>query len=172
MKGKKSKKEEEEQPDVCAVCRGSHWQGEEFEQLRCQLCDSTVHKNCYFPDFKEKDRSRFKCDPCRKRGSKGREKEILKYPCSHCGQSEGVLKDVGLGEWMHVLCALTSPRVVLQSYTTLSFAAEGAASKHINKQRKCTYCKNDKGEGLPCCIEGCRVYIHLTCVVDYAGVAT
>ena len=33
-------------------------------------------------------------------------------------------------------------------------------------------CKADKSEGLKCCIEDCKCYFHLTCVVEYGGMAT
>ena len=55
-----------------------------------------MHKNCYFPDIKEKDKGKFKCDSCKKRTNKGREREShVKYCCSVCGL-EGMLKDVGV----------------------------------------------------------------------------
>ena len=92
MKGRKARKEEQETPDVCGVCRGSHWSGDDFEQLRCSNCDQVVHKNCYAPDFKDRDKVRFKCDPCRKKGPKGRE---TRHTCSLCLHTEGILKEVG-----------------------------------------------------------------------------
>ena len=150
MKGKKNRKEEE-LPDVCAVCRGTHWQGEDFDSLKCQTCDQVVHKNCYFPDHKDKDKAKFRCDPCKKRSGKGRERES-RYLCSLCGQGEGMLKDVSNQEWMHVLCALTSPRTHLASYSSLNFAVEGSGPKHMNKQKKCSYCKTDRSEAIQCCI--------------------
>jgi len=74
MKGKKSKKEEEI-PDVCTVCKGSNWNTELYEQLRCINCELVCHKYCYAPDFKEKNKNSFRCDPCKKRHSKGKDKK-------------------------------------------------------------------------------------------------
>jgi hypothetical protein len=87
-----------------------------------------------------------------------------------------MMKDVGSNEWMHVLCALTSPRTNLESYLNLSFAV-GPPGKTVNKMKKCGYCmagdrKDVKGEGLPCYIKDCKEYLHLTCVVDFAGTQT
>ena len=83
-----------------------------------------------------------------------------------------MLKDVSMGgasEWMHVLCALTSPRVAVNSYQSLNFVVNSSPSKHINKQKKCMNCQTEKSEGLQCCIKDCKVYIHLSCVIDYYG---
>lgn len=74
MKGKKNKKEEE-LPDVCAVCRGNTWDNELYEQLKCIGCEVTCHKNCYAPEHKDRHKNGFRCDPCKKRHSKGRDKK-------------------------------------------------------------------------------------------------
>ena len=73
---------------------------------------------------------------------------------------------------MHVLCALTSPRVHINSYSSLTFSVDGPTPKHFNRQKKCTYCNSEKSEGIQCCVENCKVFIHLSCVFDYIGVVT
>ena len=169
MKGKKSKKEEEI-PQVCEVCRTTLWEGEDFELIKCQACSLVVHKNCYSPELK--DKAKFKCDPCKRRKG-GRTEGLKGNICSHCCKGEGALKDVGGQEWMHVLCALTSSRTSQQSYLALNFSVEGAPpARAINKTKKCAYCQLDRNEGLQCLIKGCKSFIHLTCVVDYAGVGS
>ena len=70
---------------------------------------------------------------------------------------------------MHVLCALTSPRVHIASYTSLIFSIEVPQSK-INKAYKCQFCKSEKSEGIRCCIKDCKHYSHLSCVVDHTGI--
>lgn len=172
MKGRKTKKEEEA-PDVCSVCRGNNWNSELYEQLRCASCESVCHKYCYSPDFKDKSKSSFRCDPCKKRHSKGKdrkeEKALPKHVCSHCESQYGMFKDIGGQEWMHVLCALTSPRVHLASYTSLTFSLTGPQTK-VNKAFRCRFCNSDKSEGLRCCIKDCKTYSHLSCVVDRSGI--
>ena len=73
---------------------------------------------------------------------------------------------------MHVLCALTSPRVQLTSYSSLKFSVESPPPKHTNRLKKCSYCNVEKSEGIQCCVENCKVFIHLSCVFDYAGLIT
>lgn len=74
-----------------------------------------------------------------------------------------MMKDVGQ-DWCHVLCALTSNKITLQSYLTLNFAISGPQNKP-SKYTKCIYCHSDKTAGLACRIDKCKTYIHLGCVV-------
>ena len=99
MKGKKPKKEEkkeEETPEVCAVCRSNNWNSDLYEQLKCVSCDVVCHKYCYAPDFKDKNKNNFRCDPCKKRYSKSKdrkeEKSAPKHVCSHCESPSGIFK--------------------------------------------------------------------------------
>lgn len=110
------------------------------------VCGLVCHKNCYAPDFKDKNKNNFKCDVCKKKHSKSKDRKESRESliCCHCNSDSGFLKDVGGQEWMHVLCALTSPRVHISSYSSLTFAPEAPPSR-INKARKCLRCKSDKG---------------------------
>lgn len=51
---------------------------------------------------------------------------------------------------MHVLCALSSSRTRLASYSSLAFIVEGNQSKKIKIAMRCIECKNDRCAGLPC----------------------
>lgn len=75
---------------------------------------------------------------------------------------------------MHMLCALTSPRVKLNSYKTLTFAAAPLPLKKpkISNSKKCMNCNSTSNEGLHCWKKECKNYIHMDCVLSYLTVET
>lgn len=111
----------------------------------CRDCKKTVHRYCYAPDTKEKNK--FRCDECKKKGSQKKTES-----CSLCGKSNGILKDVGMGEWMHILCALTSARTKFSSYKSLNFSVQSANNRKIKVpgNKRCRYCNFNHNEGLHC----------------------
>jgi len=52
---------------------------------------------------------------------------------------------------MHILCALTCPRIRITAYKSLTFALTGSIShKKIVNTKKCNNCPHQKSEGLHC----------------------
>jgi hypothetical protein len=159
MKGK-DRRERKEKELPCQVCFLNHYDEDTYERHACTSCDRPVHRNCYVPDLKGK----FKCDECKYTKTK----DATRFSCAVCGndREKGLLKNVGNDEWMHVYCALSSPRVKLNSYKTLVFLADTQRSrKGGNKTRRCTSCKSEKA-GLPCTFPECANFSHLPCVLS------
>jgi hypothetical protein len=88
------KKNKKEVHNPCEVCKINLYDNEDLEKLVCRECQITVHRYCYAPDVKEKQK--FKCDDCKKR-TQHKNNHPHTIHCSYCGKTNGILKEVGNG---------------------------------------------------------------------------
>lgn len=63
----------------CQVCFSSLFKGDYMEMIECNGCQRSVHRYCYSPD--NKDKNKFKCDECK---FKAKNKDY-RLECSICG---------------------------------------------------------------------------------------
>lgn len=68
--------------------------------------------------------------------------------------------------WAHVFCALSSPKIKVQSYKSLEFRFM-KDYKDENEQRRCYVCKNKSNDAFKCWDPTCNNYLHVGCILGY-----
>ncbi|KAJ3286887.1 Bromodomain-containing protein 1 [Rhizoclosmatium sp. JEL0117] len=158
---------EDDSDTLCAVCNiGVSTDSNQI--LFCEgnpSCNLTVHQTCYgIPHVPE---SKWLCRVCIDRGSLGSEEPR----CVLCPGKSGALKKSTDGEWVHVLCAIWIPEVLITNRVLM----DGIDVRGIPKARislRCFVCGNagrDSSEAkmacIQCCVDNCFTSYHVSCAV-------
>lgn len=147
---------------VCDVCEkvflvDPNSTSDENNVLQCIQCNIKVHQLCYGVEIFS---SSWLCDFC-KINENTQEKK-----CELCPITGGVLKATTSEKWVHVICALFTPNVVIKDITTMSPIDLSNISKRCFKL-SCYICeekgKNELGACVKCFVTKCKRYLHVSC---------
>lgn len=153
--GKKRKAKEEKAEkrqkleNICEICTGMD------DLMCCKSCNLYVHASCY-GTLKTTD---FECDFCINKQTK----QCISDPtCVLCKSTKlKALKRTAQFNWVHVLCALWTPK--------LEFSRDFVVSNFLNVEfdKKCSFCKIDSGFAAPCMQQDCQKHFHVSCALHH-----
>ncbi|XP_021951254.1 uncharacterized protein LOC110848362 isoform X3 [Folsomia candida] len=150
---------------ICSACLGKA-SDEMNEIVECDSCGITVHEACYgVSDISSLSSGTgsscstepWFCDACRCRTR-------ANISCELCPMQGGLYKETTAGRWVHLVCALYTPGVIitdtgLPSLFEIPYAKWGA--------HPCSLCDDSRfarcGICIPCDAGMCKTYLHATC---------
>lgn len=148
---------------VCDVCENvfvldMNSTSEENSILECLQCKINVHQLCYGV---EKYSASWLCDFC----DLNNENQIKK--CELCPSTMGALKPTTTDKWVHVVCALFTPWVIINNPTTMQPVNIQKIPKKSFGQ-KCYICERKGlydvvGACINCSAARCKRNLHVKC---------
>ena len=126
--------------------------------LTCIRCKSSVHLRCYGEaNFLDDIHTQFTCDRCK-------EPFISGQICNICMNSNGYLKFLDSGKWVHPICALCSEDSEIDDYGRMSYSIIGYGTSFPSySTQQCVVCSSNRGRLIKCCHQHCNRAVHPHC---------
>jgi hypothetical protein len=139
----------------CAVC-DDKWETGTTEI--CAGCNVAVHQTCYGGIQRDK-LGRWFCHRCLNQ-AKGEIK------CAFCSKSDGVLKPLDAGGFVHCKCAIYIPELSFSRTLTLEPVRGNIAVPDTRFKLRCCLCKEAGGACIECSSSRCTLSFHVMCAWD------
>lgn len=148
----------EENDNPCVICNSPDF-NDSNSIVFCDGCDISVHQDCYgVPNIPEGFWFCKKCEAIRESG------DYLKIQCELCPFTSGAFKRSTNNKWVHMVCALYTPRVKVPSETGLLEPIQNLDKVESSRYAlKCYVCNEKVGSCIQCCTRGCFKAFHPTC---------
>jgi hypothetical protein len=176
------KQMEQDMDAVCEICTDGEVTPDN-QILFCEACNVAVHQVCYgIETVPEGD---YYCLPCRRLGrnktsgaSKGDRLRLAGAPlpisCELCPLKQGAFVQTDVkpkegdnnffGKWIHVLCAKWQGLSFVNSRKTDLIEDVTELKVHFRQHKlACCLCRGERGAVNNCRIEGCDLWMHVTC---------
>lgn len=148
----------EENDNPCVICNSPDF-NDSNSIVFCDGCDISVHQDCYgVPNIPEGFWFCKKCEAIREHG------DHLNIHCELCPFTSGAFKRSTNNKWVHMVCALYTPRVRVPSETGLLEPIQNLDKVEPSRYAlKCYVCNEKGGACIQCCTRGCFKAFHPTC---------
>ncbi|KAI9912238.1 hypothetical protein PsorP6_009598 [Peronosclerospora sorghi] len=148
----------------CTICEGL-WSCGRVIFCGNDACPVRVHEECFGVVIREQDDGPWRCPSC-----------LLgkQLACAICMQYGGPVKPLAMSDlsssdeqkWVHVLCALAIPELVMRDVPTMEPIYGFEEIENGRFRYLCAICRKRGGASVICEAENCNVGVHPQCAAD------
>jgi hypothetical protein len=144
-----------EDSDCCDICTQSDSDGTNA-LLQCARCKCNIHQGCY--GVAGTVSAGWTCSKCNGRSTE----EADSLRCAICEHAGGAIQRTTCGKWVHVVCALWTPDVVVVDIPTMR-PMDISTLDEDRFKLTCTICNLKQGACIQCNVRDCTTAFHASC---------